>query len=298
VLVAFSGGRDSAVLLHALLGVQRLLKLHIEVCHVDHGLRPCSVDDARFVSELCAGLGVPCHVRVLEKRPGRENIEAWARRERYAAFSSVLIAQSLEYVLTAHTANDVAETLLMRLIANKEVTSIAERDQQRRVLRPLLGIDRKQIDEYVAAHQVPYVEDPTNEDTGFVRNRVRHELLPLLGERFDPSIVWILADEARSLALDSEALRGFAAEVATRLGELREADASWLTRCQDELARMPEAVRWRVVQILFAPRLGFAVGEAKAMAILSVLCGSDVSLDLGQGAVLERSGAGVIIHQS
>jgi tRNA(Ile)-lysidine synthase len=281
------------VLLHALLGVQRLLKLHIEVCHVDHGLRPSSQDDALFVLKWCSQLGVPCHVRRLGPRPEQSNLEAWARRERYAAFAQVQQELQLQLLLTAHTANDMAETLLMRLIARKELTSIEESDSRRNVLRPLLEIGRDQIDEYVALHGVPYVEDPTNVDTTFVRNRVRHELLPLLAERFDPSIVWILSEQARSFAQDSDALRAAANAVVESVGELREGDGAWLDRCRRELEAIPPAIRWRVVQRLCVPRLGFVVGESKATALLGVICGEATVLDLGGGVSLTRDSAGL-----
>lgn len=281
------------MLLHALVGVQRLLTLHVEVCHVDHGLRPSSHEDAAFVSRWCSQLGLPCHVRTLGKRPSQSNLEAWARKERYAAFAQVQQERQLHLLLTAHTANDMAETLLMRLIAKKELTSIEESDTRRNVLRPLLEIDRHQIDEYVAAHQVPYVEDPTNVDTAFVRNRVRHELLPLLAQRFDPSIVWILSEQARSFAQDSDALRATANAVVEGLGELREGDELWLQRCQQALERVPQAIKWRVAQRLCVPRLGFVVGESKATAMLGVICGGDAVLDLGQGVSLERYSGGL-----
>ncbi len=293
ILVAVSGGKDSVALLHGLLGVQRLLKLHIEVCHVDHALRSSSADDAAFVASLCAKSSVAFHLRRLGVRPKQDNLEAWARRERYAAFAEVMRDRQLQLLLTAHTANDTAETLLMRLIANKELTSIEESDSRRGVLRPLLDIGREQIDEYILTHQLEYVEDPTNVDTAFVRNRVRHELLPLLAEKFDPSIVWILSEQARSLTQDSEALRVAAAGVVEALGELREGDQAWLNRCQRELDGVPVAVRWRVVQALCVPRLGFVVGESKARAMLEVFCGSGSVIDLGQGLSLERGKSGL-----
>jgi len=283
------------VLLHALLGVQRLLKCHIEVGHVDHGLRPTSQDDADFVRRWCSELDLQCHVRRLGALPEGENLEAWARQHRYAALGEVQQTQKLDYLLTAHTANDVAETFLMRIVANKELTSIEELDLRRRVLRPFLEIDRAQIDEYVETHRVPYVEDPTNIDTHFVRNRVRHELLPLLADRFDRSIVWILAEQAGTLARDSEALRAAAAEVVGALGGLREDDRGWLEQCQEALSRVPYAVRWRVVQALFTPRLGFVVGESKAEALLELLCGQETVVDVGGGIVVEQASAGLTI---
>ena len=288
VLVAVSGGRDSMVLLHALLSVQGALQVKIEVGHIDHGLRSSSVEDARFVAESCARLGVACHVITLPNRPDGENIEAWARRERYAALAGLLESRNLQLIATAHNANDVAETLLMRLIAKKELTSIEQSDSRRRVIRPLLEISRDQIDTYVESEGISFVEDPTNVDTGFVRNRIRHELLPFLATRFDPSVVWILAEQARSLAADSEALKLAASAIASKIGEISEADPVWLERFQNELSGAPYAVAWRVVQALFTPRIGFVVGESKAVAILDVLIGQESVVELGGGVVLER----------
>jgi tRNA(Ile)-lysidine synthase len=290
-----SGGRDSVVLLHALLQVQRLLSLSIEVCHVNHGLRADSYEDENFVVAWCAELGVVCHVERLSPRPVGENIEAWARTHRYETFKRVMAERNLDIVLTAHNANDVAETLLMRLIANKELTSIEEFDPRRRVVRPLIEISREQINEYVSQNGLPFIEDPSNQDPTFVRNRLRHEVLPILTERFDPSMVWILSERAQSLAADSEALHVIASAVAQAIGDLEEGSPQWLDRCQSELARTPPAVQWRIVQILFTPLLGFTVGESKAQAIASVLQGLNPMLQIGSGVTLHAGREGVKI---
>jgi tRNA(Ile)-lysidine synthase len=271
VLVAVSGGRDSMVLLHALLQVQRLLRLQLEVCHVNHRLRSSSDADAFFVREWCQERGLQCHVVSLEERPQSENLEAWARGRRYAAFRELMSRSSLDLLCTAHTANDVAETLLIKLLANKELTSIEEIDPRRACVRPLIDISRDQIDEYVAQFGVPYVEDPTNQDVSFIRNRVRHEVLPLFAARFDPSIVWILAERARSLAADSAALTGLAAEVLDSIGALQENEPEWLASAQKALRDVHMAIRWRVVQLLFTPHFGYTLGEGKARAILEIL---------------------------
>jgi tRNA(Ile)-lysidine synthase len=282
-----SGGRDSVVLLHALVQVQRLLSLAIEVCHVNHGLRPDSHEDEAFVVQLCAELGLVCHVERLPTRPRGENIEAWARARRYEAFNRIMAERSLDLVLTAHNANDVAETLLMRLIANKELNSIEEFDPRRRVVRPLIEVSREQINEYISENGLSFVEDPSNDDPTFVRNRLRHEVLPILAERFDPSIVWILSERAQSLAADSDALHERASEVAAGVGEFEQGSGAWLERCRAELGRVPPAVRWRVVQIVFTPLLGFTVGESRARAIAGVLEGLQPSLQIGPGVTLQ-----------
>jgi tRNA(Ile)-lysidine synthetase-like protein len=286
VLVALSGGKDSSVLLHGLLKVRRLLDIHVEACHVDHGLRKESGEDAAFVSQMCEKLGVVCHVVRLGKRPAQSNMEAWARAERYRALKEVMERESLSLLVTAHNANDVAETLLMRLFANKELTTIEESDRRRRCLRPLLGVSREQIEEFVIGNRVPFVEDPSNADTAMVRNRVRKKVLPLLERDFDPSMVWILSERAQSIAADCEALQYVAEERVDRIGEVVFKDRAWLDRCRKELASLPYAIKWRVVQALFTPILGYTVGEPRARTLALFLEGAHQSLDLGGGTVL------------
>lgn len=270
------------MLLNATLKVKRLLNLHLEVCHIDHGLRRESRDDASFVADQCLRQGVLCHVVRLETRPKNVNMEAWAREERYRAFRAVMVARDLRYLVTAHTANDVAETLLIRLIANKELTSIEESDERRGCLRPLLGISREQIDEYVEAHKIPYVEDASNQDTAIVRNRVRKKIIPLLEKEFDPSIVWILSERAQSLASDCQALDYLARQFVDRIGGVVFDDSVWFERCSRELFPVPYGLKWRVVQLLFTPLLGFSVGEAKARALLGLFEGAVEGVDCGR----------------
>ena len=283
-------------LLDGLARIQRLLNLEIQVAHVNHGLRANSVDDARFVSSYVETLGVRCHVIALPPKPAGENLERWAREQRYRVFARIVSEQSLDWVVTAHTANDVAETFLMRLVANKELNSIDEVDEVRRCLRPLLDVSRDQIDEHVKRHGIPFVEDPSNADTSFTRNRIRHELLPFLGEKFDPSIVWILAERARSVDADCEALRRNAQAIASRVGEVRCADAAWLEGCRRELVAVSPAVRWRGVQGLFAPIFGLTVGQSRAEALLGLLCGEARSLTFEDGVVVSVDENGVEVR--
>jgi len=228
----------------------------------------------------------------LEDKPERENLEAWARTRRYQVFSEVLARRGLDVVVTAHNANDVAETLLMRLFANKELTTIEESDRRRRCLRPFLGVSREQIEEFVAEHRIPFVEDPSNRDTALVRNRIRRRILPLLEKDFDPSMVWILSERAQTVASDCEALQYVADGAADRIGAVSFNSRGWLDRCQKELSDLPYALKWRVVQALFTPIFGHTLGEVRARALLGLLEGASQVLDLGGGAVLE-TGKGI-----
>jgi tRNA(Ile)-lysidine synthase len=298
VLVAVSGGRDSAVLLDALSRVKRLLQLHLEVCHVDHRLRADSEVDATFVQKRCDEYGVVCHVVRLGPRPPRSNMEGWARSERYKAFARIMKKQRLAHVVTAHNANDVAETLLIRLFANKEPNSIDRADSTRGCLRPLLGVTRGQIDEYVEKYQISYIDDPTNQDTRLVRNRIRHRLLPMLSAEFDPSIIWSLAQRAGSLDADCEALQTLAEAEVRALGSFRMQHRGWLTRASRRIAELPYALQWRVIERIFEPLVGFALGERRSVAAVGLFSGESPQVQLTRGVVVRRCVDGLEVVNS
>jgi tRNA(Ile)-lysidine synthase len=278
------------VLLDAAVRVRRLKQLQLQVCHIDHGLRPDSQLDAAFVASHCETLQLPCHVVRLPPKPPQVNLEAWARSERYAVFTRLVNQCGCAAFVTAHSANDVAETLLMRMIAHKEPRSIERYDPLRRCIRPLLGISRSQIDHYVERYGVPFREDPSNSDTTLVRNRIRHRVLPLLTEEFDRSVVWSLSEQARSLAADCDALRVWAEQEAAALGVLDLTTQSGASRCAERLATLPPAVQWRLVEVVLLPQLGYRVGERIARAVVAALLGTGAAVRLAPALVIEARG--------
>lgn len=286
------------VLLHSMLAEQRLLNLHVEVSHIDHGLRSDSALDAEFVSNVCASWGVPCHIHRLPPRPDGENIEAWGRSLRYREFGRIMSERQLDLLVTAHTANDVAETLLMRLLANKELNTIEADDPVRRCARPLLEISREQVDQYVEQQALSYREDPSNIDCSFVRNRIRHTVVPMLAESFDRSIVWILAEQATSIAQDCEALQKLAKEEAERVGSFCDGDPEWAQGLREALSRVDESVRWRLIQQLWVPVVGFTVGRNKALAMAEVIMARNGKLSLHSDLTLVSDHFGIRLQRS
>lgn len=277
------------VLLDVVVRLRRLKDLHIEACHVDHRLRDRSHEDAEFVVDRCRSYGILCHLYTLGPKPAQVNTEAWARDERYAVFRRVLSEQKLDRFLTAHTANDVAETLLMRLVANKELNSIEEHDPERGCLRPLLSVSREQIDDYVARRSVPFVEDPTNQDTAFTRNRIRREILPILEQQFDKALVWTLSERAQSLAADAKALRGWGRAEASKMGEFQPDNPEWLSRFVGALGALPSAVQWRLVEESLLSRVGYRVGERVASAVVHALLHGGAEVTVADGLVVRGS---------
>ena len=190
-LIGVSGGRDSVALLHALVeaGFKRLI-----VCHLNHGLRGrAAAADARFVAVLAAKLGLECvsekvDIAQLAKQTG-ESLETAARHARYAFFARVARERRCRSLFLAHHAEDQVETCVFNLfrgagragLGGMSPDSVRTMEGFRlRLLRPLLGVWRGEIDAFLAARRLKFREDASNQELDFTRNRIRHELLPVV----------------------------------------------------------------------------------------------------------------------
>ena len=223
VCVAVSGGADSTALLRTLLARRDELGIVLSVLHVEHGLRgQASVDDAAFVRALAEHLNLPCEVvRVDTPRrmtEHKESVETAARCLRYQVFRDVLATGKADKVATAHTLDDQAETVLMKLLRGAWTEGLSGIHPELRMagapgspsqndpargkmcVRPFLAVQRAQIEAYLRAIGQPWRQDASNDSLAHMRNRIRHELLPKLRE-FNPQIDRLLAhmaDNARA----------------------------------------------------------------------------------------------------
>jgi tRNA(Ile)-lysidine synthase len=213
--VGVSGGADSVALLRALHQQSRQLGLVLHVAHLHHGLRGAEADaDLEFVRALAAELNLPFHSHRVDTaaeaaaKPGKPagSIEEAARRLRYRFFAELLPKESLDAIATAHTLDDQAETVLAKFLRGawtEGLSGIAPKLETSEAVRPLLAVTRAEIEAYLRALGQPWRTDSTNANTAFTRNRIRHELLPLL-ESFNPRLRTHLAQMA-TLARDEEA---------------------------------------------------------------------------------------------
>ncbi|MFB0516648.1 MAG: tRNA lysidine(34) synthetase TilS [Candidatus Neomarinimicrobiota bacterium] len=178
-LVAFSGGLDSTVLAQSMVCLADRHGFTLTLGHINHRLRTEADRDEAFCQEFANSRGLPFHTASLD--PGgreKESIEAWARRERYAALENMRLQVGAKWILTAHHADDQVETVLMRLMQQAPLMSLAGvRPQWRKVLRPLLSFTREQLCEWAVCERLEWVEDQTNIDQRFLRNRLRHALV-------------------------------------------------------------------------------------------------------------------------
>ena len=215
--VAVSGGADSVALLRALLLAAPEIGLVLSVAHVHHGIRDADADaDAEFVAALAAEYGVAFHRRDVDTpaaaQANRETIEEAARHLRYQWFRELLASGEADAVATAHTLDDQAETVLHKLLRGAWTEGLggihprvveARAEARGAILRPFLGVRRAEIESWLRSLGQSWREDATNADTAFTRNRLRHELLPVLAG-YNPQIYSQLANLA-TIARDEDA---------------------------------------------------------------------------------------------
>lgn len=202
LVVAYSGGLDSTALLHAMATSPGIERQRLRAVHVDHGLHQDSALWSQRCAALTTELGVPLQsLRVTVNGIAEYGPEGAARRARYAAFSSIL--QPGDLLLTAHHADDQAETLLLRALRSAGLEGLAAMRPLRELGsawlgRPLLDVPRAAIAEYARGHRLSWTEDPSNADQHLDRNFLRHRVFPLLESRW-PQARRALADSARHL---------------------------------------------------------------------------------------------------
>ena len=289
VLVGLSGGADSVALLDALVLLQRRRRFRVEAAHLDHGLRPGSGEDAAFCRRLCAGLGVPLHEAAADvaarARRERGGVEEAARRERYAFLRRVQRDRSAVAIAVAHTQDDQAETLLLHLLRGSGATGLgAMRARVGTLVRPLLGVSRREVLAHLRERGLEWREDPSNADPSLRRNRVRHELLPYLEASFNPALraalaraAGLLADEAAHLRTEAEALLD---EIARPDGDAWVLDRRGLGAAPTAVARV--AIRQALVRTGGLARIG-AVHVERILALARAADSSGRRLPLPGG---------------
>ena len=187
-LIAYSGGLDSHVLLHLLAAVREQRQIPIQAMHIQHGLHAAAEQWARHCLATCQTLDVPCTVKHLHLEPKQgESLEALARDARYAALQSALSDKGM--LLTAHHADDQAETFLLQLLRGAGIAGLAAMPQCREWYqgwhaRPVLTFTQAELQAYAKQHQLNWIEDPSNQNTDFDRNYLRQQIVPLLQARW------------------------------------------------------------------------------------------------------------------
>ena len=206
VICAVSGGADSMALLMAMYLLRDKLGILLEAAHFNHGLRGEESDtDETFVRDFCSRLDIPCHFGKAQVCPGKKGLEAAARDSRYRFLESLG-----GKIATAHTADDNAETILMHLIRGTGLKGLGGITPKRgNIIRPMLNITREQVLCFLDEYHVRYRNDSSNDTDLFLRNRLRHHVMPLLQQE-NPRLSENLSAMALRLRQDEEALQSYA----------------------------------------------------------------------------------------
>jgi tRNA(Ile)-lysidine synthase len=189
--VAVSGGGDSTVLLHLLNALKDEFRLTLVVCHLNHNLRGKESErDFQFVKRTARRLGLAYEGKRLKKSGHREgSLQEWARVKRYEFLEEAAKKYGARRVALGHSMDDQAETVLMRLIKGSGLKGLTGMDPVRGIfIRPLIGLNRKEIERYAREKDIKYVIDSSNKSKKYLRNRLRLELIPFIEKGYNPNI--------------------------------------------------------------------------------------------------------------
>lgn len=292
--VGYSGGPDSAVLLHLLAGLRAELGFELSAVHVHHGLSRNADDWAEHCRRTCERLAVPlalCHVDVA---PDGLGVEAAARAARYRAFAG----QPAEFIVLAHHRDDQAETLLFRLLRGAGVHGLSAMADAtgmagKTVLRPLLDQPRAVLLDYARTHAIEAVDDESNANTALARNWLRHEVFPMLDQRF-PASRPVLARTAGQLA-ESAGLLDDLAQI--DLAATQVADGLSL----DRLVALGPARARNLLRYWLREQTGFGPSRAWLEEALRQLTGADSdrhpALPVADRILSRHSGCVVLVEK-
>ncbi len=250
VVVAVSGGPDSVCLLAVLRAMAKELDLVLHVAHLDHLFRGAeSAEDARFVSELAQRMELPATIERFDVpaycRERGLSAQEGARKVRYGFLEQVARDIEADRIATGHTADDQAETFLMRLVRGAGVSGLSAIPPVRNnIIRPLLDATRDEVLEYLQAAHLEFRTDSSNAKAVYTRNRIRREVLPLL-KSFNPRIVETLAAEAALLREEDEAVESHLSAIAEN-ASLQKEDALVVKRAAVDT--LPPAFRRRLLR--------------------------------------------------
>lgn len=284
VLVAFSGGVDSVVLLHALRFALELRGVEVVAAHFDHRMRPGSGADARWAQALADRWQVPLELGAAVAAPRSETT---ARRARYEWLYGVRARVDARWILTAHHADDQAETVLFRVARGTGVAGLRGIPVRRGcLLRPLLRIWKGELEAYAKLHDLDYQVDPTNTDVGFARNLIRHQVIPEL-EGAAPGVRRALVRLSRLAAGEESAwrvlLQRLVDEVVVEHGPRR------VVLHRSVLLDWPRGLQARVLRH-FVRTMGGTLGEAgtRALTEFTKMGASGRSVSFSGGLLLAR----------
>lgn len=251
VIIGLSGGVDSMVLCDILLLYKRAVSFRLFAAHMDHRLRDESAEDALFVAAYCDRNNIPlytCDADVnAEAKKAKVSIETAARYMRHGFFRTVLNEHLGARLALAHHMNDMAETILMRLIRGSSLDGLSPMpSKDKHIIRPLMCLTREEVMSYAKDNKLSWREDKSNTDTKYTRNYIRHELMPRIEENLNPSVVHTLCNQAKSFKEDKDFVNIMAKEAVEKATKT---DNGFMLGDEDFMYLNP-SIRKRAIKIL------------------------------------------------
>lgn len=187
ILLAISGGRDSMTLLNAMLRLRQEYNIKLGVAYVNHNLRDDSYDEQKFIANTVSSIdNIEFYEHIVDKKYWEQNknsIEEKARKIRYDFFEKVAADYNFDYIATAHHLDDKIETFFINLLRGGGVETLCSiRQINGKIIRPLLNISRDEINQYISQNGIKFIDDYTNNQNDYLRNKIRHNIIPQLSE--------------------------------------------------------------------------------------------------------------------
>ena len=255
ILAGVSGGPDSITLLHILYSLKKEYSLSILIAHLDHKFRgEESVADRKFCEDLAKRYNLEIvweeiDVPKIAKEKGISPEEA-ARLARYDFFKRVAKERGIDKIAVGHTRDDQAETVLMRIIRGAGMKGLSgispvKNMQGNKIIRPLIGIFRKEVEDFILTEGLKFRKDSSNEKTIFTRNKIRLELIPLLEKDFNSNIKEVLANMAENLQVENDFLSKYAKRKFRGMSKIRQEEILIDIK---KFKKLPEAIRKRLLR--------------------------------------------------
>lgn len=284
VLVGLSGGADSVALTHILFVLGQKYGFRVFAAHVNHGLRGEAADrDEKFSAEFAASLGIKFFLHRADVRgiAQKEHIseEMAGRHIRYSFFEEIIDDSKIDCCATAHHRNDNAETILMNFVRGSGINGMCGIPVRRgRFIRPLLCLSRSEIESYCEKNGLDFVTDETNNETVYTRNKIRHNIIPLIEKELNPSFCDTVTNNVRVISGDVDFLENCAFEKYSALVK----DNRILTK---ELSGLPQALSLRIIRRMIADNI--SMSDISSDIIFSVL---ELAENNRTGAICNISG--------
>ena len=288
-LIAVSAGLDSMSLLHILISLKETQDYTLHVAYFNHMLRSEAASEQEFVKDHCTKAGISFTGGQAENPP-KTNIEAWARKERYSFLRELRESIEFDKILTAHNANDQAETLLLKLFSNRELRLIDAECEKRNLLRPLLNVRRSALEEYAINNKVPYREDSSNKDLRFERNKIRKKIIPFVQSELDRGdlidILYAQSQKFENLYTQLDL------ETENSIQKITEHDfgsKNWLKEAREILSKEKNSKQELIVSSLYFHKFKKRLGAKHSRLLTNFLLGNSAQIELPGNLKLYRS---------